>query len=283
MKKSYLKFALGVGIAATGLVLLDALFLERYFFEIKRFKIGKSKSKKKVRILLLTDLHFVKHFNTFQRRLARKINELNPEMILVAGDTIDQDGKPGPARAFFSMVNKAIPKFAILGNHDHVNKVSIDTLRSIYEENNGHLLVNETKQLQVNGARFTITGLDDFMEGESCVADAVRNVGKEEHHLLLVHSPLQQVSAMKDLEIINKERAENEQVTIQYIFAGHNHGGQVTFGGIVPKLPEGAGGYINGWYNDKKPYLYLSKGFGTSVVRLRFGARAEITLFNYGV
>lgn len=283
MKSSYVKWGVGIGIAAIAAVLLDALFLEKYFFETRRFNIGKRNSRKKIRILLLTDLHFVKRFHSFQRRLAKKINELKPNIILVAGDTIDQDGEPGPAQKFFDLLNNSIPKLAIPGNHDHVNRVSMDTLKSVYEQHNGYLLINETKQLKLQDVKFTITGLDDFLEGRSCFTDAVKNVGNEEHHLLLIHSPYQQESVLRELEKINKERPGENQISIQYIFAGHNHGGQVRLGKFfVPVLPEGSGNYINGWYNKQKPFLYVSKGFGTSVVRFRFSARAEITLFNYG-
>ncbi len=284
MKSSYLKWVIGIGIAAIGAVLLDALLLEKFFFVIKRFNIGKKNSREKIRMLLLTDLHFVKRFHSFQRRLAKKINELNPDIILIAGDTIDQDGEPGPAIKFFDLVHSSIPKLAIPGNHDHVNKVSMATLQSIFEQHNGRLLINETKQLKLKDIKFTITGLDDFLEGRSCFTDAVKNVGKEEHHLLLVHSPYQQEWVLKELQSINKERSGERRISIQYIFAGHNHGGQVRLGKFfVPVLPEGSGKYINGWYNKEKPFLYVSKGFGTSVVRFRFNARAEITMFNYGV
>ncbi len=82
--------------------------------------------------------------------------------------------------------------------------------------------------------------------------------------------------------MINASLPKDEQLNISYIFAGHNHGGQVTlFGLYAPVLPKKSGDYLKGWYNQEKPYLYLSKGFGTSTLPFRFGARAEITLFYY--
>jgi predicted MPP superfamily phosphohydrolase len=171
----------------------------------------------------------------------------------------------------------------IPGNHDNKNKVSRQTLRKLVEAGNGRLLVNETVQLTINGTPFTITGLDDFIDGESDFANAVKDTGSEPHHLLLLHSPLQQEQVQKELQRINAKRSSNQQLRIRYIFAGHTHGGQVRWNDFVPVLPEGAGGYVNGWYNNKEPYLYVSKGFGTSAVPFRFGARPEITLFEYGV
>lgn len=82
---------------------------------------------------------------------------------------------------------------------------------------------------------------------------------------------------------MNQLRNDEEKLNLQYIFAGHNHGGQVRIFGFAPVMPEKSGHYVNGWYNAKSPYLYVSKGFGTSTLPFRFGARAELTVFDLGV
>ncbi len=283
MKSLPRKLGLGALVAGAAFVLADAWFLEKYFFQVRRFSIGKEKGSKRLSILLLTDLHFKKNFWPFHAKLARKINQLNPDLILCSGDVIDEHGTPGPARRFFSLLKRPIPKIAIPGNHDIKNRVSRRTLRKIFEQHTGRLLANETVRVTIKDTPITITGLDDFIEGESRFGDAVKEVGKEEHHLLLVHSPLQQEMVLQEVQRINDRRTPDHQLTLQYIFAGHTHGGQIRVKNLVPFLPEGAGGYVNGWYNQEKPYLYVSKGFGTSTIPFRFGARPEITLFDYGV
>jgi predicted MPP superfamily phosphohydrolase len=283
MKKFYQRFAIA-GISAVALaVLLEAWFLEKYFFAVKHFSIGRRDSDKKIKILLITDIHFKKKLWPFHYRLAQKINKINPELLLIAGDIIDQYGEATPARKFFPLLKRTIPKIAIQGNHDHRNNVSTATLKEIFSKNNGHLLINETIQLHIKGNVFTITGLDDFIEGYSRFPEAVSHVKREPNHLMLVHSPYQQEYVLQQMNEINKNREYENQLNIQYIFAGHNHGGQVRLGSIVPVLPEGSGDYINGWYNKEKPYLYVSKGFGTSGIPFRFGARSEIIVFNYNV
>lgn len=128
-----------------------------------------------------------------------------------------------------------------------------------------------------------ITGLDDFIEGDASFKDAVKNVGREENHILLIHSPKQQDKVLEKIKKMNAKRSEEKQLNIQYIFAGHNHGGQVRIFGYAPALPEKSGKYMNGWYNHKPPYLYVSRGFGTSTLPVRFCARSEVTVFNLGV
>lgn len=280
MKGTYWKWLLAAGAAA---VLFEALFGSRYFFQVKRYRIGRKESNKTVRLVLLTDLHFRRRLYSYHRKLARTINRLNPDLILISGDLIDEHGEAAPARRFMGLLSPAVPKLGIPGNHDNKGKVSRGTLKKIFEGNGGQLLVNETVQVRLQGERFTITGLDDFIEGESRLAEAVRGVGREERHLMLVHSPLQQEPVRRKLHELIAQRSAAEQLSVGYIFAGHNHGGQVRLGPIVPVLPEYSGAYVNGWYNGGAPCLYVSKGFGTSAIPFRFGARAEVTVFEYGV
>src|SRR4051812_44220812 len=110
MRLSYLKWALGTMMAGAAIVLADALFLEQYFFQIKRYRIGKKDSNNRTKILLLTDLHFKKQRTPFHGRLVKKINELNPDVIFIAGDIIDLSGESKPAKQFFNALKFSIPK-----------------------------------------------------------------------------------------------------------------------------------------------------------------------------
>jgi hypothetical protein len=283
MNRQIKKWGIIAGLAGGGAALLDALLLEKYFFEVKTFNIGKKGSKQKIKLLLLTDLHFRKALWPFHKKLAKKINSIHPDLILISGDVIDESGTDTPAQDFFSLINYSIPKVAILGNHDHKNSVRIDTYKRLYEQNNCKLLINESKLYTIKRERVMVTGVDDFIEGNASFATAVKDVGREENHVLLVHSPLQQEVVLKEMKRINDDRNDDKKLNIQYIFAGHNHGGQVNILGYAPILPEKSGPYLKGWYNKKAPYLYVSKGFGTSTLPFRFGARSEVTVFNMGV
>lgn len=282
-KTFYWKLGAGVALTAAAVLLADAWWGEKYFFQTKHFRIGKKESEQQVRIILLSDLHFKKRFWPFHRKLANRIKALQPHLVLITGDVIDEHGRPGPANQFLHHLQNLAPWFVIPGNHDNKNGVSRHTLRKIVERDGGCLLADETVQIRVGGVPFTITGLEDFIEKESRFAEAVRGIGREENHLLLVHSPLQQEGVLKELEKMNAARPESRQVALQYIFAGHTHGGQVRWKPFVPVLPLKSGGYVNGWYNREKPLLYVSKGFGTSAIPFRLGARAEITVLDYGV
>ncbi len=270
-------------VTGIAMALLDALFLEKYFFEINVFRIGKKGSDKEIKLLFLTDLHFKKFLNPSFRKLARKINFINPDLIMISGDLIDEDGIYHPAKDFFAMINYSIPKVGIMGNHDHKNRVRLKTYRQLYATHNGFLLQNESISFTIRGKRLMVTGIDDFIEGQPSFSRAINTVGREENHVLLIHSPMQQDTILTELKEVNLSREEDARLNIQYIFAGHNHGGQVCIFGFAPILPKYAGKYLKGWYNKEPPYLYLSKGFGTSTLPIRFGARSEVTVFKLGV
>lgn len=74
-------------------------------------------------------------------------------------------------------------------------------------------------------------------------------------------------------DIIAKEKGN---LTIVLVLSGHTHGGQISFLGFAPFKPQGSGKYLKGWYKETEPKMYISKGVGTSILPIRFGARAEM-------
>lgn len=272
----------GLAAVAAG-VLLDAYFFEKYFFELKEHDIGGKSASKKIRIVLLADLHFKRFLLPHYHKLAAMVNDLEPDLLLIAGDTLDSTGTVQPMERFFQLLDPHINKVAIPGNNDYRAGASMDKIRAAYEKYDCRFLVNETQVYSIRDERVVVTGLDDRMEGASDVEAAVESIGREAHHILLVHSPLQQETAMAKIKELNQSRDKSERLNVSYIFAGHNHGGQIRLPGYVPVLPPSSGDYVEGWYNDEKPYLYVSRGFGTSSLPFRFCARSEVTLFNYYV
>jgi predicted MPP superfamily phosphohydrolase len=270
-----------LGIVA---VLLDAFLLEHIFFAVKKYKIGSiNKRADFIKILHLTDLHFRNTLSIKYRKLAKRINKISPDIIFISGDSIDQEGKPEPLEQFLRLLDSHIPKVAIPGNHEYASGIDIDNLKELFDKVNGSLLINDSKAYSIRGTRIIVTGLDDILEGDEDFARAVEGVGKEKHHFVLIHSPKHQEKVKDDIKRLNKVRVEEDELNIFGFFAGHNHGGQIKIGNYAPYLPPKAGDYLEGWYNKEKPYLYLSRGFGTSTVPIRFWSRSEITLFIYYV
>jgi uncharacterized protein len=99
---------------------------------------------------------------------------------------------------------------------------------------------------------------------------ALNKHSKCDHHIILNHCP-------QYTDVIAKYL--NNNIEVDFILSGHTHGGQFNLLGFMPFLPQGSGSYVKGWYNTQ-PKMYVSKGIGTSIFPARFGARAEIAIFN---
>lgn len=264
------------------LLFLDAYIFEKLFFKVKKFKLGnEAGNKKPLRLVHISDLHFKTSFPLQHRLLVRTINNLQPDLILLSGDSIDQHGSLEPFDKFLQNIDPNIKVYAVPGNHEYAANISISEMAGLMDKHNARLLINETAYFSIDGTRIAITGVDDLMEGDENFDKAVEDVGNENNHFVLLHNPLHHEKILKRIQKLNNLRSKEQQLNIVLFLAGHTHGGQVTLGSVVPHLPPLSGGYVKGWYHEKPPYLYLSKGFGTSTLPLRFFARAEITSISY--
>ncbi len=282
MTQKQKKVLAGAAAAAVAGLVTCIVCNEREKLEVNEYDIGHpERGGTPLRLLQLSDLHLHHRIAPRHLRLAETVRNLRPDLILLTGDTLGRGGLAFALDRFLLLLPTEVPKVAILGNHDYRNGISVHEFRRIYARHNGTLLVNESIAYQLGSTRLLFTGLDDCIRGVSDFARAVCDVGAETHHLVLIHSPLQQEDVLRQLPVINAQRTPSNHLKPSYFFAGHIHGGQIRLFGYAPYLPKKSGRYLKGWYNNTNPYMYVSKGFGTSLLPLRLGAQPEVTLFRY--
>ncbi len=268
-RRKFIKRFLLIG---TGAVLADAFFIEKFFIETKEFYVGNAtKETPNIKVVQVSDLHLQK-VNYQLKQLAKRINKLNPHLIGFTGDAVDKAENLEVLSSFLQLLDKNIKKVAILGNWEYWGGINIEALKNIYTNNNCTLLVNESQQFTFDDKTISITGVDDFVGGAANIEAALKNYTPANHHIILNHCP--QYSNAITQYLKNGIKAD-------CILSGHTHGGQINILGFIPFLPQGSGKYIKGWYNTQ-PKMYVSKGIGTSIFPARFGARAEIAIFNLG-
>ncbi len=270
MALSRRKFIKRILLLGTGFALVDAFWIERFFIETKEFFLGNASPKSSnIRVIQISDLH-LQRVNYQLKRLAKQLNKLNPHLILISGDAVDKAENLSVLNSFLELIDNKIKKVAILGNWEYWGKINLQQLNTIYSNHNCKLLINETTQFSINNKTIAITGVDDFVGGKANIEMALKNYLPCNHHIILNHCPLYS-------DVITKYLTNN--ITADCILSGHTHGGQINIWGFIPFLPAGSGSYVKGWYNTK-PKMYVSKGIGTSIFPARFGARAEIAIFN---
>jgi predicted MPP superfamily phosphohydrolase len=128
-------------------------------------------------------------------------------------------------------------------------------------------LIDQTANIAIKGREFKIVGLDDFTAGKPKTS-LMQRLTSDPTTIVLQHSP---GLFHRTSDIIND----------QICLSGHTHGGQVTFFGKALWTPPGSGDYLAGWYQASECRLYVSRGLGTSILPIRFGARPEIAVFYF--
>ncbi|MDO6739440.1 metallophosphoesterase [Wenyingzhuangia sp. 2_MG-2023] len=253
------------GILSTiGLIVLDSLWFEKYVIEWNHFDISKS-NKNKIKIIQISDLHFDK-LRYFHMSIAKKINSKKPDIVFITGDSVDKTEKIDSLNEFLELIDKSIPKYAITGNWEYWGNVNLTKLKNVFSKNNCELLINENRTINIRNREISIIGIDDFVGGNADFEKAIENLKQTETNIVLSHCP-------EHRDIITKQKGS---LNIDLVLSGHTHGGQITFLGIVPFKPQGSGKYLKGWYKESEPKMYISKGIGTSILPIRFGARAEM-------
>lgn len=135
------------------------------------------------------------------------------------------------------------------------------------------LLLNDRWSLLRGDRSLQIIGLDDFTAGQPDLRllEANNTSGAGPITVLVQHSP-----AFFEQANVTKQMVKQR---FSLCLAGHTHGGQLALGGWAPYTPVGSGRFVAGFYDVPGCRLFVSRGVGTSVLPIRFGAPAEVVVF----
>ncbi|TCC97992.1 metallophosphoesterase [Pedobacter psychroterrae] len=265
------KFILSGMLTAFVLIVLDAFWFEKAFIEFKEYSLTpKSGREGRLKIMQISDLH-LNSVNRQLKRLARKVNKVKPDLLFITGDSVDNAANLHILEEFMQLLSPAIKKAAIVGNWEHWSGIDLTELKSLYKRHNCDLLVNEAVQYQVSGITVLVSGIDDFISGSADITKTLLQYKPSDYHIVLNHCPEYSADIIAGLD---------SYPAPDLILSGHTHGGQINVLGFVPFKPQGSGRYLKGWYDLGRTKMYVSKGVGTSIVPIRFGARAEVAIFN---
>lgn len=229
-------------------------------------------------IAQITDLHLRK-YGQHEQDLIGELFRLNPDILLLTGDIIDDYRNMDILEQFLWDLPDAPQKFAISGNWEHEGGIDFSQLRSLYNQTGIHFLVNESTTGEVHGKQFLITGMDDYVESTPDLQQALRHASPSPNHLLLAHCPgyRDEVNALLD----SADHVWIDDYKFRALFSGHTHGGQVTIFGFAPVLPRGTHGYSAGWYRDGGVPLYVSRGIASTGIPVRFMCPPELATFQF--
>lgn len=220
-----------------------------------------------VRIAFVSDLHAGRTTDPeVFSRVFEQLELLQPDVLLLGGDYVGTR-----ARSIHELIDSALlgwrPPlgiYAVLGNHDHWTDAGY--IRRHLEAAGVEVLVNRNTQLPPPFSDVSVCGIDDPWSGARNVASAFEDTGPV--RIFLSHSP-------DGLLLLGEE-------TFDVCFAGHTHGGQVTFANEVPIIS--AGGPLVRLYSRGRfqipgnGTLFVSRGVGCSTLPIRINSHPELIL-----
>lgn len=229
--------------------------------DIKSPKI--SESGQQLNIVALSDIHLGTIINQNDvSRMIRIVNALNPDIVLIAGDLVDNNYKVAIYYNLFERFKEIKSKYGIyscLGNHDYISS-SYKHLQEI--EKYGIRILRDTKILIDN--RFYLIGRDDISA----------NTGN--HNRKTIDQLMAGIDLKKPIIVLDHQPYNLKQVSkypIDFQFSGHTHRGQFwPFTLITRRIFEKDWGFVKfGNIN-----FYISSGFGNAVSPIRICTQSEI-------
>ena len=253
-------------------ILLLFLYANNQLIVITDYTIESEKLPKafnNYRIVQISDLHDTT-FGNNQERLVEKVRATNPDAIFLTGDLIDSRryNLQNSLRAVEQFVTFS-DVYYVLGNHEvAVNR--IDEIYRALEHLGVQILPNQSLEIERDGERLTIIGIEDPLMGkepQQMLDEAMTTVDDDSFKILLSHRP----------EIF-ETYVEN---TIDVVFTGHAHGGQIRLPFIGGLFAPGQGWLPNktsGVYEADETKMIISRGLGNSVLKQRLFNLPEIVI-----
>ncbi|MGB0906610.1 MAG: metallophosphoesterase [Maricaulaceae bacterium] len=263
---------LGLGFGLVVLCLLYGFFIEPRRLVIRQVSIGEGKQH--IKIVLFSDIHIggVHVDDARVKSISETVNDLSPDMVIMAGDYISGHGvRASRSEAFNQMVLNGFDNLALLsapmgvyaaqGNHDAwYDKGFVEgelTRRGIT------VLENRTKYI-LGG--LCLVGLADKDTGRTNPR-VFDNCVKGARIISVMHSP-DSFSILPPDTIL--------------AMAGHTHGGQINlpFIGRAVTATRLGKPYAYGLKKWKSTPVFITAGIGTSKMPARFRAPPEIVMID---
>ena len=253
-------------VSIVGLILI-AGHLNAVFPRIKTIPLSISKAvnfKSPLRIVVVTDIHLGTIIGPRrEKRLVQKINSLQPDLVLFAGDVVDEDLGP----VLHQNVGEELKSikaphgvFSITGNHEYIG--GVDKAVAFLTKHRITILRDSVTRIMDD---LYIVGREDH--------DQKRFGGKGKKSLreLLLHVDMAKPVIVMDHQPINLDESVESKVDLH--LSGHTHHGQIwPFNLITQKI------YGLSWGYEKRgeTHIYVSSGFGTWGPPVRIGNYPEI-------
>ncbi|CEA14949.1 MAG: metallophosphoesterase [Fermentimonas sp.] len=223
----------------------------------QHINIESDKISEPVKIVGISDLHIGYTISAKEvDKWVELINSEKPDIVIIAGDIIDNHLRPlinDSTESVLKKITSNMGVYACTGNHDMMFAINEDP--DFYDRAGITLL--RDRHINLNG--ITIIGRDDHSNrGRKKLNDIMEQVDRSSFTILLDHQPLKLEEAMEN--------------SINFQFSGHTHRGQIfPISLIADKIFEVSHGYLR----KSNTHYFVTTGIGIWGGKFRIGTRSE--------
>ena len=218
---------------------------------------------KPVKIVAVSDLHLGNGTGkTALKRYVKMINEQNPDLILIAGDLIDNSVVPLYTEKMMeelSELKAPLGVYMVPGNHEYISGIKASAR---FIQDTPIQLLRDSVVTLPNGMQ--LIGRDDRSNtARRSLQELMAGIDKSNPIILLDHQPY--------------KLTESEAAGVDLQFSGHTHRGQVwPMNWVTDHIYEQSHGYRQ-WGNS---HIYVSSGLSLWGPPFRIGTESDMAVFH---
>lgn len=248
---------------------------------------GDNRPEKPIRAVMIGDLHN-RIFGEANNQLVEIIQKQYPDVVFSVGDlTVSRANEETNLDVGVSLLKRLAcdcPVYCVNGNHEFRAKIFPEDYRGVYQKLVGELqkggivlLENTRAQIEINGARLIVHGLEIPMKyykrfsGDFMTAEEIRAlIGEPEedcYNILLAHNPI----------FFESYALWGADLTL----SGHLHGGLVRLpfiGGVVSPQVKLFPKYAQGMFEKYRRKMVVTAGLGSHSFALRINNPPEVVV-----
>ena len=263
------------------LACLASIWISYNWLTVTHFTIRSSKISEPFRIVLVSDLH-EHQFGRDNEKLAEKIREQSPDLIIIDGDMINGDSENADtAVELVRALKEAAPVYYSFGNHEYsYMEAGHEDLTEELEAAGAVVLNYQSIDIDVKGNQIRLGGLYEYgfetgmqseEENERAIPYLEEYADTDRYLIMCAHRP----ESFYPWDMA-------DQWGIDLVLSGHLHGGQVIIpgvGGLYNSLDGFFPKFDYGQYKLGDSDMVITRGLGSNPKMLpRFNNPPEIAV-----
>ena len=262
-----MKLYIGTGVTLSVILITTAGFINRTNFKVKTLEMSLPKKNSpltKLNIVMFSDLHLSPVNNElFLNKIVKKVNALNPDIILLPGDIVDDKAEILKRNCIGPGLKNLKSKYGVIsstGNHEFINGVEM----SVNFAKEFGIVVLRDEFINVENL-FYVVGREDVSK-----SSFARQKRKRLNEILSGMQENLPVILLDHTPVKLNEAVENK---IDLQLSGHTHNGQMFPLNFITNLI-----YDVSWGYLKKgnTQFYVSSGIGSWGPPVKLASDAEI-------